>query len=223
MQSNEIIFAINEQERIKVILFSPLDNIWRFDFIEALYVKDDVCELLIYTDDELVELLRLLLNGVCIRAFSGKSKLDESIQENLGYMWNVYLDSWRHVRSYQNMPDCISQRYLLRSHRGVAVWFYEKDGKFLFEITPAYKWHSCDLRLKENKGYVPFKQFIENYKPYVITEVSLEALRVWFKQITYLLSLIEFNDNKYSMRDEEDERIYRLYMDMQRDNEETMF
>lgn len=218
MQNNEIIFIISEQERIKIILPCVLDNIWRYDFVEALYVKDGVCELVIYSNDEFVELLRIL-SVALTRALAGNCVLDELVKEDVGLMWNIYLDSFKRVGSYETIQDCMAQKNLLWETLDNASWFYERNGKFFFEVTPVYKWHSRYPEKEEKKDYVPFEQFIKNYKPYVITELSVEIVREWLRQTEHLLEAIESNDAKYLVKNEEDEKLHQADLYGQQDDE----
>jgi len=216
MHKRDIIFTVNMQERLHVFLPSKLEDIVGFDRVKVVYVKDGVCEQVICLNDVFVEFVEVL--DIALKeALTGRCKLDESLEENLGYLWNVYLNSFRRVRSYKNIKDWIGQKYLLRSLHGVASWFYEKDGKFLLEVTPVYKWHSLDPEPEEKGEYVTYKQFMKSYKSYVVTELSRETICEWLEQTKYLLALIECNDDKYLVRDEDMIEKYKAFMEVKKD------
>ena len=69
----------------------------------------------------------------------------------------------------------------------------------------------------EEKGeYIAYGQFIKNYKPYVVTEISLETIREWLEQTRYLLALIECNDDKFMIKNEENEKQYQAFIKAQK-------
>lgn len=215
MQKNEITFILNDQEKIQVLLPCELDDIFRYDDIKAVYIKNNQCEYSIYLNDHIVEFIDVM-NTALKEALTGDCKLDEFLQEDLGYLWNQYLNSFQRVSSYKNIKSWIGKKYLMWETLSGASWFYEKEGKFILEITPVYKWHSTDPTPEEKKEYVTYKQFIKNYKPYVVTEISQETIHEWLEQTKYLLALIESNDDKFMIKNEENEKQYQAFMEAQK-------
>lgn len=205
MQSNEIIFIINQQERIQLFLSGKMEDILRYDFLKAVYVKDDVCELVIYADYDSMEFVSVL-NAALKQALIGECRLDESLRENLGYLWRMYLNDSLKIPIGSKRPTWIGLDYLLWQTGDVDVWLYEKEGKTFFEMTPAYKWHFKKPKSKEKERYITFQQFIENYKSCAVVGLSSKVIREWIQQTDQLLALLFFNDYKYHVYSEDGEK-----------------
>lgn len=193
--NNEIIFVINEQERIQVFLPCALDDIFRYDDIRVEYVKDNSCKHTIYVNDHIIEFVGVL-NAALSDALSGRAKLDESIKEDLGLGWNQFLDD----DNYSAKPEWAGRQYLLWCPRDVSSWLYEKNDKIFLELTPTYRWHSMDPTSEEREEYITFKQFMKSYKSYIITELSVDTIREWLTQTRRLSVQIEFNDDRYFIK-----------------------
>lgn len=200
LNTDEIVFVINQQERIKIVLPCELDEIFKFHYVDAIYIKDNICERPLYLERVFINFVEQLHYSLQ-DALAGKSKLDKSLQENIGYLWNDYLNQG--TRSRKKMEDWIGEKYLMCESSGVSSWLYEKNGKFFLEITPVYKWHSRYPEKEEKKEYIPYQQFIKDYKSYCVIELSGEIMREWLKQTEFLLNVMYFNDDKYYERHEE--------------------
>lgn len=196
MHGDELVFVINEKERIRVFLSCRVDGMLRWDWIDAEYIHDDVCRYDIYVDDHFGDFIDISLVALK-QALTGGCALDESLREDLGYLWNVYLAQ----RANDQVPyGWIGQRYLLWETQALDMWLYEKDGKVFFEITPGYRWHFLEPE-PEKEGYTTFEQFIKSYKPCVITELSTEAISGWLKQIEHLQAVVKINHERLSRGD----------------------
>jgi hypothetical protein len=192
-----------------------IGNIFRYDNIKVIYIKNNEYELILYSKDFIVEFVDVL-NAALKKNLNGGKEIDKSLKKDIGYLWNEDLNCVESNISQEEEFDWIGQKYLLWSQRGIATWLYEKEGKFILEITPVYRWHFKDPTPKEKGEYITYKQFIKNYKPYVVTEISADTIREWLEQTKYLLSLIEFNDDKFIIKNEENEKQYQAFMEAQK-------
>lgn len=201
MYEDELIFAINERERIRVFLPCKVDDIFRWDWVYAEYSHDNVCAHIIFSDDDfglLIDVLSVTLK----QALAGECILDESLQKDLGYLGSIYSNEFFNTPDGQPLPpDWIGSQYLLWETLVVKTWLYEKEGKIFFEITPAYKWFCRTIRPEEKESYVTFEEFIKNYKPYVITELSRETMRVWLKEVERLHVVTKANHDRYARQE----------------------
>lgn len=202
MHQDEIIFVINEHERIQVPLPCELDDVSLFDWADAEYIHDGECKYPIYSGFDFGHFINVFCDALKA-VLTGGCTLDESLQENLGYLWNVYLDTSTNAPEGHPLPTWIGMQYLIGGTLDVDVWIYEKEGKIFFEITPIYKWHYRDPE-PEAEGYITFGEFIKNYKPYVIAELSIETVREWLRQVEYLQALVKINYERYKNLSDED-------------------
>jgi len=191
-----ITFAVNDGEKLLVFLDCALKNISQFDYMSAVYIKDNVCEQVIYSNDMVFDFIESLHDALT-KSLSGEYMVYESSNQDLGYLWNVYLNRSDNMYFSGQFEHWIGRRYLLWSLQGTACWLYKTNGVVYFEITPVYKWHSRDPEPEEEDAFISYEQFIKNYKPYMITEVSRDVVREWLRQTERLLAIIKANDEKY--------------------------
>ena len=114
-------------------------------------------------------------------------------------MWNEYThkrDSTQWANSDQ--AAWVGERYLVWSTSckyNISTWLYIKNEKIILEITPDYPWTFVDPKSGEN--YITYDEFIKNYKPYVIREISREIAQQWLDKTAELIHIIEVNDVLY--------------------------
>lgn len=223
MQKNEVIFIINDQERIKLFLPCELNDISRDEDVNAVYVRDGFREQIIYQNDCIFEFVDVL-NSCLKLALSGNSKIDASLQANLGYMCNVYLygNGNASISIEQDKSDLRGKHIKLWEVDDATSWLYEKDDKFYFEITPAYKWYYQCPTPEERAEYVTYKQFLKNYKiyPVAVVELGLETMYRWLEQTNNLLALITLSDEKHGILTPEILKLSEMWVEMQKKKEE---
>lgn len=213
---NKVIFTINKQESIQVFFSSKVEDLVRFDDLVAVYVQDSKCEYVIFSHDVAMQFV-CGLDVALAKALSGERVLDISLQDNIGYLWNIYLNKSAVTSTGCEIDDWIGYKYLVWGTPSLDVWLYEKEGKFFFEVTPVYMWHFRDPEPEEKEEYVTYKQFMKSYKSFVVTELSRETICEWLEQTKYLLALIECNDDKYLVRDEDMIKKYKAFMEVKKD------
>jgi len=148
-----------------------------------------------------------MLDGHLRSALLGNKKLYSSLQQDLGYLWNEYLvgGSDRSKFEYKLSPEMrkywVGKDFMVWCGQDVATWLYEKDGVFWLEITPSYKWHFLEPAPEES-NYITYDEFIKNYKPHVMIELSIDIMKKWLRQTERLIAQVVFNDDKFVVKDD---------------------
>lgn len=106
---------------------------------------------------------------------------------NLGYDWN---HAYHHYCNNDNTAlDKTFFKYMFFSTYETITWFYTKNSSFIIEITPCYKWSDCTPT--KNEQFETFEEFMKNYKPIAIHEISKKTAQEWLKQAQDYLDIIE--------------------------------
>lgn len=191
-----IYFQINQTTEIRFDLPTPINDAFRYDEIQVLLCTNNLKEFVLY-QDFIIEALRAF-KRVLERALNNKLQLHSSITKNIGFVWNEYLHDDEVSMELDAMGNSfwVGQKHLIWNVRSsdAATWLYEKDGKFWFEVTLDYRWHFSDP--KEDEEFISYEEFMRNYKPIALFEVSRETLEEWLKRVHELLKVVESNDNK---------------------------
>jgi hypothetical protein len=144
------------------------------------------------------------LRSMLCEAFENKLQLHESINQDIGILWN---------KEFQNKTELIYEEcegqefwvgrvFLLWSTPGdikpsLTTWLYnDKDRNIIFEVTPTYYWNFIDP-LSDEQDYITYEEFIKNYKPLLIEKISKEAAKEWILKIDELLKIIQSNEKKF--------------------------
>lgn len=194
-----IIFKINKSTAF--VLKSPqiLSKSFRYDEICILLNQDNENKYILYEDFFIAGLRDL--DRVISNALLGKLVYKEN-EPNIGFAWNEELAG-------KDLPVTIDakgnkfwvgQKFILfDSPELLTTWLYEKNKKFWIEITPVYPWHHRDPKKDEN--FITYEEFMKDYKPIALFEVSHETLKEWLKRVQELLVIVEANDSKYLKKD----------------------
>lgn len=120
----------------------------------------------------------------------------ESIDQDLGYLWNEYLQD-KKGHNFVKAPlekdstFWVGLRNLVLSSQQYETWLYNKNGAIFFEITPLYKWHHSEP--KKNEKYISYDEFIKNYKPLVIIKLENKVAKSWLRTVSRLLKIAQKN------------------------------
>lgn len=197
LDSSEITLKIDSTSYIKIILPQSLDFVFRYDDVVIVYYAQDGTEYTLYKNDFIIYALRVLYYSL-ESLFKSKRKLHESITKNIGYLWNK--EMWGKDKSLveEQWPDgtirWVGLRNTFFSGKGIMSWLYEKDDKIYLEITPTYQWPSAE---EKKRGCPTYREFLKNYKPYVVTTLDREVAQDWYKKAGELLAIVEANDDKH--------------------------
>ena len=159
--------------------------------------------------------------------------LDESITKSLGYYQaQIYENSRCKHLKYITGED--GDLYWVGGKHNLfdfayayqqETWLYnDKEGKIWFELSPVYPWFFADS--EEGETVIPFRQWLKNFKPYVVRKISKETAKQWVKQLQDLLKVIEENDKRLSctgpgckLCKEEGSELYKQYCSCERGEE----
>ena len=165
-----------------------------FDYITIAY-HENRRKYVLYTNDFVIESLRTA-EFMLTKALNGELILHESIDRDLGYLWNEYLKdkpgyNFVEVPLEKDSTMWVGQQYDLWWSRQCKTWLYNKDGDIYFEITPGYKWHF--LKPKNNEKYISYGKFIKNYKPLVMVKLENKVAKIWLRTVSRLLKIAQKN------------------------------
>jgi len=153
-----------------------------------------------HTQDILTSLVDLLT-----KALSNKLALHESIKKDIGYLYNESqqenekaIDEKSAVRNVW-----IGEQYCWSANRLGSVWFYnDTKGSIILEVCPSYPY--IWMAQEEDPAYIPYKEWIKSYKPYLITFFPQDIAKEWLTQAQLILNTIERNIKKeFNLPEEE--------------------
>jgi hypothetical protein len=198
MTDDKIAFSLGQQEGIEIEIPCKVGDILRYDEVKVFFRCQDKKEYLIYKDFAIAALTEL--TSLLELAIKDELNLDKSMTEDIGYWWNQHLqgkDSLSDSLVNESISSAALRTLLWSAARRSSTWLYNRDGKIFLEITPTYPWHFDNDEAESNKRYILYDEFIKNYKPYVIRELSKKTAQRWLKQAQELIQIIESNDSKY--------------------------
>lgn len=187
------VFRISKNAQIKFILADEIKNLCYCSDTKIIYYDQTTSlELYNYCVGEILEIFKIKLE----KALTNKLKLHESIQMDVGFLLNEF------VQKRQALPllesgmgtDWVGVVNLIWSTDKLATWLYSKDNKIFLEITPVYAWHL--LEQKKTEQFYSYEEFIKNYKPIVIFEISKDLAQQWLMKIDEMLNFIQQNEQK---------------------------
>lgn len=188
---------------------------------KKLYCYDEV-EFFLQTDEKKIFLCWDQIAGAVFGFYSKLKKVIEnklflhsSITKDLGYMWQHYLalDSCVPDEQSTYQPDdalkfieikkeqtnfWIGEKHQVLSpiykHTKTGIlWLYnDLQGNIFIEVSPHYKWHFIDP--EPGDGFIPFSEFMKDYKPILKTIISKEQAQQWLKQTEDFLNIVEKNN-----------------------------
>lgn len=199
MSINKIIFLLNNVESILLEFQDPLVELdCCYEGMLIFVQKEDV---LILSNDSIRDTMdifaRLLKKALC-----NELVLDESINNDIGFMYNQYnhyfwvensliKEMFVHV-PLEKSSEWIGMRYLLWE----SSWIYNnKDGDIIFEVTPFYPYLHSDPA--EEPRYVPYDLWIKDYKPRLIRVIPRAVAQEWLKQASIIKNQIEANIERW--------------------------
>jgi hypothetical protein len=158
----------------------PTEKLHIFDFITVIY-HDGSNELVLLEDvaEFIVEMLKNSLQS----AFIGKQILPSHIDLGKASL-SFSLDE-------QSDNDEIDYTifWLWSSPTRVQTWLYTRDNKIYLEISSTYPWLFVDPEPSEN--YYSFDEYIKNYKPIAVYEISRETAQQWLEQCNTMLDTMD--------------------------------
>jgi hypothetical protein len=205
---------ISAGQSLAIGLPVEIDLLEADDKISVVYKDTNLAIDLVWDEPALTALFNLYLNLMMLKG--GQRKLHPSIQKNIGYLANKALlkmelkqeaddNELKYEMTEEEGLAWVGQKYAVwgPGHAEMA-WLYEKDERFFLEITPVYPWIFQEgAHLQE--GYVPFEEYIQDYKTTVIIELETSAIDALVDQVDELLAIMRDNDDEADADGESDE------------------
>lgn len=191
MKFTEITFTINELEKIILTIELPLEEV-HCCTESPIYLEFSDKRILLSQDS--VRENMYILSNLLTKALDNQLILDKSITADIGYLYNQELqgkDGLVYKEIEKNVFHWVGGSYSLWSYN-VETWLYNKDGAIIFEVTPIYPGNFFVEPGKEHE-IVPYDQWIKNYEPLLIRQISKHTAQVWLEQANSILQLIETN------------------------------
>lgn len=189
----------DKEECIKILLPQPLKHVFRYDDVAVIYHTQDEAEYILYRDDFIIQAIRALYYSL-EAILNGERLLDESIDKNIGYLWNQNLWDEKNNLKYVVLPTgskrWVGLNYCLWDGFEFESWLYEKDSLIVLEITPIFNWNRY---LPEEENQLLYEKFMSTYQPAVVRVLSKETILEWYKKADELLEIIEANDAQYKI------------------------
>lgn len=227
MHNNAIVFIINAQERIRVVLPCAEVMTFRYSHIKVVYIKDTLCEQAIYEGviHIFIDALDSALKAVCSENF----RVNRWVQKYRMYRHNPYPTVFAEENESEPLPYFVGQRYIVCKTKTVVAWLYEYRKEYFFEIAPVYKFAGkivdknllSAVKSNAQQNVTGEATLLNRHmnddklgSASTATVLNREAIGKWFERIKYMRALIEFNDGACILEHEERERDYMLSVEV---------
>jgi hypothetical protein len=197
---NEVIFIINEKEKIVLKLQNSLDKVdCCSDGLVALVQQQQMSLL---SNDVVLENIRTFA-FLLQKALDNSLSLDLSIANDIGFIYNEYCnflwskdrllsDNQFVYKNFDKNKNWIGMRHHLWAGEDNVTWLYsDKNGSIILEVTPLYPYLHANPN--EESHYVFYEEWIRNYKPYCMIIISRENALEWLLQATKIIEQIGAN------------------------------
>lgn len=198
----EIIFSISSREKLCIPISNPeyrqhVYSVGSIFLQRSGYGDVRLCEdrPFFCSIDDLAELLKKALNNELELAQIFK-------QKGVGYSYNEYLVGKDQDDTLDSNGYWIGNKYDLwyEPELHTMTRLYAIDRKIFLDVSPFYPWTSLDeeeeqaMRFRE--GYIAYDEYMKNYKPIAILEISREVAHVWLEKSRELLRTMNVNSEK---------------------------
>jgi hypothetical protein len=199
MSKNEIIFMLNDTEKIVIPFEEGLDKVHCCYETPIFLYQGSQKSLL--TSESLRENMYILSN-LLGKALNSSLPLHESIVKDIGYLENEHLQG----RSGLVYIKLESRNYWVGSknnlwspclaNSNLTTWIYnDVDDFIIFEVTLLYPYHFSDPA--ETGNVISYDQWIQGYKPYLIRRIPRTVAEQWLVQANKILQQIEKNVERF--------------------------
>lgn len=187
----EFNFFLDKESKINIVIpdlpqkhnyyYEPTDKLNRFDEVTVTYTGDNFS--IVLSKDILNEILHVF-NECLKKVIHGKLQLLSTAKTGtLGYTLNNILN--------EKQDDDISFFWVWSSLNNIDTLFYNIGDEIYLEIVPAYPWTYQEPTAGD--GYISFEEFMNNYKPYVVKNISVNTAIQWQRTCEDILKSIDFN------------------------------
>lgn len=191
MSKHHISFLINDSNRLIIELEESLDNVHCcYEAPIILLHNNKKIDLSSHSIRDFVS----DINYFAKQLTDNKLQLHESIIQDIGFLLNEDLQYKPGLFTIQKKghDSWVGYAYLLVMGYKETVWFYNSpDSAIICEVTPKFPFSYKNY--KKDLNYIPYKNWIKNYKPYFITHASSSFIQEWITQSENILKMIEEN------------------------------
>lgn len=202
MDKHEILFKINEVEKVIIELKEPLEMVHCCYEVPIVLAKEEKKYIVAYDS---IKSNMESLDIVFTKALQNQLQLHSSIQGNIGYLFTHYkfygfnrekLESLGLVFEHDS-GDWVGENHLLWAY-DIAVWVYnDSDGSIILEFTPWYfgknYMYDDDDNGIDDEDYSEYEQFLKNYRSLFSIKLSHETAQLWLDQANNIVQQIEKN------------------------------
>jgi len=196
MNNTAILFPLTNAQKIIITLEEPLAVVsWCYE--ENIVLSQNNSQLLLADGPIYYNMQQL--SDLLTKAFNNSLPLHESIKSDIGYLLNEYHKSKKGfiIKEFANgLSAWIGYEYFLwqaqNSNISYSTWLYnDADKNIILEITQLYPYFYCDTKKEPN--YIPYKNWIKTYQPYLIAKLSRETAQQWLEQAEYIIKTVDDN------------------------------
>lgn len=171
-------FDLNHKTKLELLIPDAKDKFNYFNEItNELHMADQIFISFSHKEEKLIvgqDMIDMVLESFQ-EALAGalSNNLNIDIQPGtVGHYYNMWVQ--------HEWPDRIPLGADVCRHDEVMVWMYNHAGKIYLEIFPRYPWLYVEQEEAEHdKDYVSFDEFIKNYKPIYVSEISQAIAKQW--------------------------------------------
>jgi hypothetical protein len=193
--SESVSFNLNDCERLTLELPISLEKTLECDWVKLYYYHNQDQYLL--SETFIAEIASSLIR-VLQKALNNNLLLDESIKQDIGFMWNRSLSDDSDFVYKGNV--WIGLTYCVWEVPGsiqpnLTTWLYNDiEGNIILEMTENYIWHYFEPSV--GKNYSTHEEFMKNYRPFRIRIISREMAYQWLELAKFVLSMVEDNEER---------------------------
>ena len=180
-----------EKIYIEIISECSRDDITAYSWGDVLFYYNN--EIYQIDGESTTTVFLYALEKLLKKSLFGNLVLDDSLDNNPGYMWNKWInnDNWSYIQytDINNDTYWVGMRYKLSSYEEYAAWIYNDENyNIIFEVTPCYPLGCID---QENPEEVTqYKKWLESYQPIFKTIISPDMAHQWIAQAQETIDLI---------------------------------
>jgi hypothetical protein len=165
--------------------YNPTKNLHKFDEI-MISLQDNNISLKLYKNT--LDGALLSLHGQLKRSRTKLIDLPSTIE--VGQMVYALNESDKENPDDEYKNVNFSNFWVWSSNKGPQTFMYTSNGDLYLEIGQIYPWLYSDPE-PNDPHYISYENFIKNYKPILVHEISPETVDQWLEQCNALLKEIE--------------------------------
>jgi hypothetical protein len=158
----------------------PTEKLHVFDIVSVVYCNNNIKTELLQDD---AAYIIGVPHSILTKALKNKRILPDHIPLGSTSLW-FSIDSAKDDHDVE-----FGSFWLWSSPSKVQIWLYNKDSKIYLEISSTYPWLFVDPKPSDN--YYSLDEYIKNYKPIAVYEISRETAQQWLEQCNTILDAMD--------------------------------